>query len=132
MRYYGNGVLIFALDLGVMFLGIPNWVIHGVLRKIRILVLNLSWKSVSVVSLYTYFWGVFLLKRCEKWGVCVIALKTTLKPSLNIWSGEQGKGSRQNAAIQTTEMNQKKPWNLVKNGSRCTVWNILQPKPDYC
>ena len=31
MEYYGNGVLIFAWDLGVNFLGIPNWVIGGFL-----------------------------------------------------------------------------------------------------
>ena len=29
MGYYGNGVLNFAWDLGINFLGIPNWVIGG-------------------------------------------------------------------------------------------------------
>ena len=29
MRYYGNDGFIFAWDLGVIFLGIPNWVLTG-------------------------------------------------------------------------------------------------------
>ena len=58
--YCGNDGFIFAWDLGVIFLGIPNLVIGQFLKFFfLILVLKVSWKSVLVVSLYTYFWGFF-------------------------------------------------------------------------
>ena len=47
MGYYGNEVFIFAWDLDVSFLGIPNWVIRGFLIFFfLILVLKASWKDV--------------------------------------------------------------------------------------
>ena len=47
MGYYGNEVFIFAWDLDVSFLGIPNWVIRGFLIFfLKILVLKASWKDV--------------------------------------------------------------------------------------
>ena len=62
MGYYGNDGFILAWDIGVMFLGTPNWVLDGVFFKksFLILVLKVSWKNVYFFSLYTCFWGDFL------------------------------------------------------------------------
>ena len=82
MGYYGNEVFIFAWDLDVSFLGIPNWVIRGFL----IFFFHFGFKGVMekcvgcflvyLFFFYFFFWGGRLLKRCEKWGVYVIALKS--------------------------------------------------------
>ena len=53
-------MMIFAWDLGVNFLGAPNWEIGGFSQKniyLLCLVLKLSQKYVWVVSSYTYFKG---------------------------------------------------------------------------
>ena len=54
MGYYKNDGLIFAWDLGVIFLGVPNWKPVGFQKK-EIFVLKVSLKNVWVFSMYTYF-----------------------------------------------------------------------------
>ena len=56
MGYFRNEGLNFAWDLGVIFLGVPNWEIGGFSKK------KIEKKeNVWVVSLYTYLKGFIFL-----------------------------------------------------------------------
>ena len=61
MGYYGNDDFIVGWDIDVIFLGVPNWVIDGLFKKIFF---NFGLKGVMekcvFFSLYTCFLGDFL------------------------------------------------------------------------
>ena len=80
--YCGNDGFIFAWDLGINFLCIPNWVIDGFLK---FFCFNFGLKGIIekfVGCFLAYlFLRVFLLKRCRK---CVCdSIKIELLPYFN-------------------------------------------------
>ena len=65
MGYYGNHGFIVAWDIGVIFLGIPNWVIDGFLKKIffNFGLKDVMEKCVFFFLVYLFLGGFFIKKR---------------------------------------------------------------------
>ena len=69
--YYGNDGFIFAWDLGVIFLGIWNWVVGGFLKIFFFFNLGLKGvieKCVSCFLVYLFLRGFLIKKVWKKWG----------------------------------------------------------------
>ena len=64
MGYYGNGGLNFAWDLGVIFLGVPAWVIGGFSKNVF-----LNFGLPGVIEKYVgcflvyLFWGFYFVQK---------------------------------------------------------------------
>ena len=76
----------FAWDLGVIFLGVPNCAICGLLKTIFFYfgLKGVMEKCVGCFLVYLFLRG-FLTKRCNKVSMCLVAVKNALLPFFNVF-----------------------------------------------